>query len=534
MKKYNTFFGAGVILYLSCSLLFAGQGYIESMKFKDTDIRTVLDAIASEASKEGENVNIVAAPEIQGLVSIDLKNVDWRTALKVILSSYNYAYVQHGTVITVSAVQGSSLQAGLKMELFKFKYLYADVARKLITPLLSVDGKVSILDIPEDRIGDSSQMAAAATSYSAGSAAYTGGGMSSVGIGPTTGQGSSGGHSKVLIVYDTAEKLDQISTTLSELDVMPQQILIQAIIMEVNQNRLKDIGFDWGTGLEGAIGNATAVSTGSGQITGSGLVSQVTPGVFSPFETGGLTSPAGQYPFNTGLQLLFQKIGGSKLSVMLHALEEDAQTNTLSKPVILATNNQLASILIGTQFPIIQTQTSTESSYIVGGSLQQYMNIGIQLKVRPQICGPNDEYINLVVHPIVSSYSQTVKVTTQPTTTTKATTLAEYPIIDTREAETQMVVKDGEAIVMGGLLKNVKKDENLGIPFLRKLPLLGRLFDRSTNNDSKVDLMIFITAKIVRPGEVLPQEILDTHRVKEQFEERQEEKSDQAKRKSNK
>jgi type II secretory pathway component GspD/PulD (secretin) len=231
---------------------------------------------------------------------------------------------------------------------------------------------------------------------------------------------------------------------------------------------------------------------------------------------------------------LFQKIGGSKLSVMLHALEEDAQTNTLSKPVILATNNQLASILIGTQFPIIQTQTSTESSYIVGGSLQQYMNIGIQLKVRPQICGPNDEYINLVVHPIVSSYSQTVKVTTQPTTTTKATTLAEYPIIDTREAETQMVVKDGEAIVMGGLLKNVKKDENLGIPFLRKLPLLGRLFDRSTNNDSKVDLMIFITAKIVRPGEVLPQEILDTHRVKEQFEERQEEKSDQAKRKSNK
>ncbi len=530
MKKYNTVFGVGIVLCLSCSLLFAGQSYIESLKFKDTDIRTVLDAIASEASKEGEGVNIVAAPEIQGLVSIDLKNVDWRTALKVILGSYNYAYVQHGAVITVSAVQGPSTQAGLKMELFKFKYLYADVARKLIAPLLSTDGKTSVLDIPEDKIEGSSQLAAAANP-TGGTAYNTAGGMSSTST--TTGQGTPG-HSKILIVYDTAEKLDQISTTLSELDVMPQQILIQAIIMEVNQNALKDIGFDWGTGLEGAIGNATAVNAGNGQITGGGLVSQVTPGVFTPFETGSLTGPAGQYPFNAGLQLLFQKIGGTKLSVMLHALEEDARTNTLSKPIILATNNQLASILIGTQFPIIQTQTSTESSYIVGGSLQQYMNIGIQLKVRPQICGPNDEYINLLVHPVVSSYSQTVKVTTQPTTTTKATTLAEYPIIDTREAETQMVVKDGEAIVMGGLLKNIKKDENLGIPFLRKLPLLGPLFDRSTKNDSKVDLMIFITAKIVKPGEVLPQEVLDTHRVKVQFEERQEEKKDKAKREHNK
>jgi type II secretory pathway component GspD/PulD (secretin) len=180
--------------------------------------------------------------------------------------------------------------------------------------------------------------------------------------------------------------------------------------------------------------------------------------------------------------------------------------------VILSLNNQLASILIGTKFPIIETQTSSENSYIVGASLQQYMDIGVQLKVKPQICGPNEEYINLLLNPIVSSYTQTTKVTTQ-----QGVTLVEYPIINTREASNQMLVKDGETVVLGGLLKDVKSDEDIGIPFLSKIPWIGNLFKRNTKDNSKVDLMIFITAKIVKPGESLPQEILNTQRLRDQF-----------------
>ncbi|MCX5681342.1 MAG: hypothetical protein NT079_03575, partial [Candidatus Omnitrophica bacterium] len=136
----------------------------------------------------------------------------------------------------------------------------------------------------------------------------------------------------------------------------------------------------------------------------------------------------------------------------------------------------------------------------------------VQLKVKPQICGSNEEYINLLLNPIVSSYTQTTKVTTQ-----QGVTLVEYPIINTREAATQMLVKDGETVAMGGLLKDVKMDEDIGIPFLSKIPWLGQLFKRNTKDNSKVDLMIFITAKIVKPGEVLPQEVLNTQKLQDQF-----------------
>ncbi len=155
MNKYKIIAGAVLILSLCHPRISAAEGYIESLKFKDTDIQMVLQAITEEANKEGENINIITAPEVEGLVSIDLKNIDWRTALKIILKTYNYSYTQRGDVITVSVAQTQVSQSGLKMQLFKFKYLYADVAKDFITPLLSAEGKVSILNVPEEKISGS-------------------------------------------------------------------------------------------------------------------------------------------------------------------------------------------------------------------------------------------------------------------------------------------------------------------------------------------------------------------------------------------
>lgn len=534
MKRFKIVAGIAMSLFFCYSRLSAGVGYIESLKFKDMDIRMVLQAISDEAKKEGENINIIATPDIEGLVSIDLKNIDWRTALKIILKTYNYSYTQRGDVITISGVQAQASPAGLKMELFKFKYLYADIAKAFITPLLSPEGKVSVLNVSEDKISDSvssSSSVTASSSNTSGTASYT---PTTDTLGGTGSAQSTPSHSRILAVYDIQDKLDQISTTLSELDVMPKQILIQAVIMEVNRDTLRDIGFEWGTGANGATAvNPSAVPAGSGAtIAGRNIAfggNSITPGIFKPVE--GASNFPGTYPYQAGMEVLFQQLAGSKLEVLVHALEEDVRTNTLSKPIIMAANNQLASILIGTQFPIIQTSTSTQSSYIVGGSLQQYLNIGIQLQVKPQICGANDEYINLLVHPIVSSYTKTVDVKSGGV---PSTILVSYPIIDTREAVTQMLLKDGESIVMGGLLKNVKSNEDLGIPFLSKIPLIGNFFKRNTKDNSKTDLMIFITAKIVKPGEVLPQEILETHRFKEQFNDQLGEKKDKTKRNFNK
>ena len=164
-------------------------------------------------------------------------------------------------------------------------------------------------------------------------------------------------------------------------------------------------------------------------------------------------------------------------------------------------NNQEATILIGTKYPILKSDVSTESNTVVGVSLDYYQDIGIQLNVVPQV-GANDS-INLIVHPAVSSI----------TTTDASIGSANYPVIDIREAETRVLMKDGETVVIGGLLKDVKNKGTVGIPFLRHLPLIGGIFRRDTYDTAKIELLIFISAQIVKE-ELTPAEI---NRLEERF-----------------
>jgi type II secretory pathway component GspD/PulD (secretin) len=267
--------------------------------------------------------------------------------------------------------------------------------------------------------------------------------------------------------------------------------------MEVSRDKLKDIGFDWGTGTAGAYGYATAPTDLSldakNKMTAAGrnLASEFTPGKFSPLE--GTTAFPGTYPYKAGLEVLFKKITGDKFEVILHALEEDVHTNTLSAPRVMTLSNQEASILIGTKYPILKTDTVTSgSSPVTTTTLDYYQDIGILLNVVPQVCA--GDYVNMVIHPSVTSY-----------TTTKGTN--EYPVIDVREAETRILMRDGETIVIGGLLKDIKGKENIGIPFLSKIPILGNLFTRETNINTKIDLLVFLTTRIVKPGGLSAEEI---------------------------
>lgn len=141
--------------------------------------------------------------------------------------------------------------------------------------------------------------------------------------------------------------------------------------------------------------------------------------------------------------------------------------------------------------------------------MDYYQDIGIQLNVVPQICGPKSEFINMIIHPVVSAQQSTVSVTDQI-----GTVLVSYPLLSTREAETQVMVENGETIVIGGLIKDVKQKEEIGIPILKDIPLVGWMFKRYTEDIEKIDLLIFITATIVKPGELLPDEIFELSKAK--------------------
>lgn len=486
-------------LLLISFTVFAQGGWIEVLRFKDADIRLVLQAIAQKAIREGRKANIVVTPEVEGLVTLDLESIDWETALKVVLKTYGYGYVAYNDVIIVAPLEKlkeietkeKERQAveSPQVKVFKLKYIDANDAKRTIEPMLSGVGSVSVLEVT-------------------GQAGWEFGTDPSKRVRAKEGKLS---RSKVLLVSDITKKLDEITRTLEAIDVMPKQVLIKARIMEVNRDLLRDIGFDWGTGSSGAESSTmhTTPTAKKGGLDVTQMATHIlapTPSAFGP-KTTNLTAD------NAGLKLLFKRLAGAQFEVILHALEEDLRTNTLSAPVLLTLNNQEATILVGTKFPIIKTEVSTETGQIIGGSLQEYKDIGIQLNVVPQIWGEDDEFINMIIHPAVTSYTTTSKITSSA-----GATLVEYPIIVSREAETQLVMKDGETIVMGGLLKDVKTKQEIGVPFLSKIPLIGKIFKRDTLDTEKIDLLIFITAKIVKAGELVPAEIVDTTKLNSEFE----------------
>jgi len=451
-----------------------------TIDFKDADIHNVLKVIALKAG-----VNIVTSPEVTGTVTIRLVDVSWKDALKTIISAYSYGYEQRENIIMVAPLEKLTEQKKQEVELnqvqptttevFTLKYIDAQDAKNAIEPQLSSRGQITVLE-------------------TTGQAGWAFGKTDDTGKRKRS-KDDRISLSKTVIITDVPPVIDKIKKMIINIDVKPQQVLIEAKIIEANKDRLRDLGIDWGTGSSGASSSTLSyvpVGKNAGgfdnsRIGGHVLSDLVTPTTFTPKATS-ITSA------NTGLKLAYRKLTGSQLEIILHALEEDVDTNTLSAPRIMTLNNQEATILVGQKFPLITTSISTQTNQVTGSTLDRYQDIGIQLNVVPQIC--DKDYINMIIHPAVSSYTSTLK-----TKAPDGTILSEYPIIDTREAETQIFIKDGETVVIGGLLKDVKTKSKMGVPFLGKIPLLGLLFQRETNDTEKIDLLIFITARVMREEE---------------------------------
>jgi len=473
----------------------ASAGGNISLDFKDADIQNVLRAIALKG-----NVNIVLAKDVVGNVTVKLDDVSWEKALDVILKTYDFGYERQGNIITVTTMERLTAQKEaekklsdiqpLVSEIFTLKYIDADDLKETLKPQLSSRGTITVLKMTKE----------AGWQFSGGSK-----GESFQKLEKKTKLSET--RSKTLIISDTQQCIEKIKKIIEKLDIVPQQVLIEARIIEVNEDVLKDIGVDWGTGSTGAE-SATmatdAVEKTNGEVNQAAgvhsLGTVITPAAFGPKATG-LTAA------NTGLKFLYQRLKGNQFEVILHALQENYNANTLSAPRILTLNNQEATILVGTKYPILKSDISTQAGTTVTTTLDYYENIGIQLNVIPKIS--DDKYINMLIHPAVTSYDSAATVGTNS-----------YPVISTREAETSVLLEDNQTIVIGGLLKDVVKKSNAGIPFLKNVPLLGNMFGRDTNDVEKVDLLIFITASIVRPEEAYtdePQELIDGFKIEQEI-----------------
>ena len=489
--------------------------------FKDADITNVLKIISYKSG-----VNIVTTPDVIGNVSVRLSDVPWETAMDIILKTYGFGYQRQGNVILVTKLENVAKIASeepLQVEIITLKFLDAQDAQKIIIPLLSPRGKVSVLytrgqkgwQFGTFKIGRDSGSSAALVKEAVGTTRSETVSYEKNAAGETVmkkAEFDPAIKSKLLVITDTASTLDKIrNIILPKLDVKPRQVLIETKIIEVNRDKLRDFGLDWGMGsgtnpartnVITPQGAADGTATGGHAGTISTGTSSLVPSLFGPATTGIL----GYEPYNAGAEFVFQKLTGTKFEAVIHALEDSANTNTLSAPSILTLDNQEASMLVGYHTPILQstvTAGTTGTNATVTQTLDYYQEIGIRLNVVPQIS--EEGYINMIIHPSITSSNSNVTATSTAGGTDSTTTL--YPVIDVREVQTQVLLKDKETIVIGGLLKDLKGKEIIGIPLLKDLPWIGKLFGRQTDTTTKIDLLIFITARIIKEDEYTPEEL---------------------------
>lgn len=273
-------------------------------------------------------------------------------------------------------------------------------------------------------------------------------------------------NNNAIVIKANPEDYKTIQKVIKQVDVRPQQVLIDVMIAEVTYNESLKYGVQWYLENHG-------IKLDNVEYSGVGMLNE---GQTLPQDTGlgesnimgfayGLYNPAGNLRF------------------LLSAIEDKSDINILSSPNILAIDNQEATIEVGQQVPTItQSVTNTNSDGTVTNSVQ-YRDTGILLEVTPHINSKNLVRLE-VMQEVSEAQSNTVSG-------------IDSPLFLTRRANTTLIVKNQETVIIGGLIQEKKDNTRSGIPFLSKIPVLGYLFGGTSKNNSKTELLIAITPKVV-------------------------------------
>ncbi|NLL13299.1 MAG: hypothetical protein GX267_07840 [Fibrobacter sp.] len=257
-------------------------------------------------------------------------------------------------------------------------------------------------------------------------------------------------HTNSLIIYDTEENVDQIKSMISQLDVETAQISISCKIIEVSSGAIQRMGVHWGYADPSNKVEGVHIPEKTNII--SGALERISYGVISP----------------------------DKFDVTLEYLFNDNKGEIVAQPQITTLDNKEARIFMGQQVPVKYLDEA-------GNTVVQMVNAGTELVVKPHISG--NGRILLELSPRKESYTLQDGV----------------PIINEQSASTNVVVSNGETVVIAGLTSNETQKSESGIPVLKNIPLLGNLFKRSENSMEKKDLVIFVTPYIIQQPHKSPQ-----------------------------
>ncbi|HYV31038.1 MAG TPA: hypothetical protein VEO53_08040 [Candidatus Binatia bacterium] len=286
---------------------------------------------------------------------------------------------------------------------------------------------------------------------------------------------SSDPETRRLIVITDEETGQYVSQVITNLDQPKPQVLIKVVFLEVTHNNNLDIGIEGG--VRRTLGNSPT-GTFANVFGLSGLNSAATGGVVNVF--GQNVQNFLPIPPGAGLYQLLN----TDYQVTLRAIAQAGKTEVLSRPSILARNNQPATITVGQSVPLITNVRYDNFGNAINSV--SYQDVGIILRVTPFIS--SDHMVEMIVSPEISSLTdQTVPISTG----------VSVPVIAKRAADTVVVTPDGQPVIIGGLMQKSKMQSDSKIPLLGDIPLLGNLFKRKTKTDTKTELIIFLTPHIV-------------------------------------
>lgn len=261
--------------------------------------------------------------------------------------------------------------------------------------------------------------------------------------------------SNSLLIRASRQDFELISAAVEQLDIRPLQVLIEVVVAEVRTDRSLGIGME-------TILPETQGSDVSGSIEGLGLGDFI-------------------------LRVIEYGVGGLDLTSTLALAASRGDARILSRPVILAANNETAEIMVGSQRPFIQVQRALPTEAAVRDQVVQFKDVGTRLTVTPTIS--DDGYVMLQV--------------TQEVNAATAEVAFDAPVISTRSIQTQLLVRDRRTAVLGGLVDQQTETTKRGVPLLMEIPVLGGLFGSQVSRSSETELFIFLTPKVIRSDEEL-------------------------------
>lgn len=421
-----------------------------TVDFKDADIQNVLRILSFKSG-----VNIVAGKDVVGGVTIRLVDVPWEKALDVVLKTYGYAYDRDDNIVRVTTLE--NLQKGaLSTEVFTLNYAQAADVERSLKDMLSERGRIR-----------------------------------------------SDSRSNSVVVTDMPTVIQNMQKIVQRLDKSTPQVLIRAKVIETTLGNADRLGIKWNTRVAVSGSSRPTTFPFSALQTPNAALRNILPegrGEVATENAGGAPVTNADFPVLDNVHqpvfpvadktaFTFGTLDFSQFQAILELISQRNDAKILSEPHIITLNNKEAKILVGEviAIPTFERNSTTGKMEITG---YKDRDLGIRLSVLPQVNDSNE--IVVAVHPEITNLIGYDELTPD----------IKAPRFSTREAVTEIRIRSGETIAIGGLIKENQVNNKTKVPILGDLPLIDKLFTHNDTSVTKTDLLFFMTVEVV--GEKSP------------------------------